>query len=156
MRIACVYLRAPLLALAVMLIEAPFVPAAARADRLPGPVPATVERIVDGDTLAVRARIWIGQEVRVLVRIRHVDAAESPGRCEAEAALARAARIWLERELGGDVQLRDIGGDKFGGRVIAEVWSADGRDLGRELLEAGLARPYTGRGRESWCPPAPH
>ena len=34
-------------------------------DVLAGPVPAEVVRVVDGDTLLVRAEIWLGQTVEV-------------------------------------------------------------------------------------------
>jgi endonuclease YncB( thermonuclease family) len=50
-------------------------------DLLEGPVTATVERVVDGDTLAVRAKIWIGHEIDVLVRLRGIDAPELRGDC---------------------------------------------------------------------------
>jgi endonuclease YncB( thermonuclease family) len=36
---------------------------------LAGPVSAMVERIVDGDTIDVRAHIWLGQSLTVRVRI---------------------------------------------------------------------------------------
>lgn len=124
----------------------------AAAERLPGPVPAVVERVVDGDTLAVRAHIWLGQEVRVLVRLRGVDAGEWAARCARERASALGAATWLEAVLAQDrtVLLTDISADKYGGRVLAEVWSGE-RNLGRALLDLGLARPYAGGRRERWC-----
>ena len=44
-----------------------------------GPVAATVERVIDGDTIEVKAQIWIDQELRVAVRLAGVDAPERPG-----------------------------------------------------------------------------
>ncbi len=37
------------------------------------------------------------------------------------------------------------------GRVIADVFTEDGRRLADVLIEAGLARPYDGSEREGWC-----
>ena len=59
---------------------------------VPGPVPAKVLRVIDGDTLMVRARIWIGQEIEIKVRLAGVDAPELRAKCERERILARPAR----------------------------------------------------------------
>lgn len=134
---------------------APSQPAKARksgGDRIAGPVAAVVERVVDGDTLAVRARIWVGEEVRVLVRLRGIDTPEMKGRCDRERDDARRAAALLARLVGdGEVRLSDIAGGKYFGRVVADVSLADGRDPARALLAAGLARPYGGGARAGWC-----
>jgi len=119
---------------------------------LPGPVPAAVDEVVDGDTIRVRARIWPGHEVATLVRLEGIDAPERRARCDAERAMAAAARDRV-RELvaDGEVALRDVRGDKFGGRVRARVLASDGTDVGEALLAARLARPYDGRTRATWC-----
>ena len=49
------------------------------------------------------------------------------------------------------MRLRDIRYGKYAGRVLARVEIAGGEDLGRGLMAAGLARPYAGRARTSWC-----
>lgn len=51
---------------------------------LAGPIPAMVVKVVDGDTLNVRARIWINQELDTAVRLLGIDAPELNGACEAE------------------------------------------------------------------------
>jgi len=118
---------------------------------LPGPVRATVERVVDGDTLEVRAQIWLGQEVRVLARVAGVDTPELAGQCQLERALAAQARDFVQRFAGsGAVILRDIKQDKYGGRVVARVSNAQNRDLSGALIEAGLARRYAGGKRGDW------
>jgi endonuclease YncB( thermonuclease family) len=40
--------------------------------------------------------------------------------------------------------------DKYGGRVLGMV-VLDGRGLSEMLIEAGLARPYKGEAKSSWC-----
>ncbi|MGH6893628.1 MAG: thermonuclease family protein [Dongiaceae bacterium] len=119
--------------------------------QLEGPVAAEVVRVVDGDTLTVRAQIWIGQELTTNVRLSGVNAPELSGSCDRERALAQAAKAFLaERVEGRPVTLRKIGLDKFGGRVVAVVEDAAG-DLAVALLAARLAVPYDGGARGSWC-----
>lgn len=130
----------------VATVLAPAPPAKARSAALPGPVAAVVERVVDGDTLAVRARIWIGQELSILVRIRGIDTAELRARCDAERRQAVAARAFVDGLVRGQtVRLTDIDGGKYAGRVLAEVWTAGGDNLGALLLSSGLAEPYPRR-----------
>lgn len=122
------------------------------AEILPGPYAGAVERVVDGDTLAVRVTVWLGQELRVLVRVRGVDAPELRGRCEAEKAEAREAAAALTRFVAdGSVVLSAIEGDKYYGRVVADVATPDGRHVGLALLSGGFVRPYDGGSRSGWC-----
>lgn len=138
-------------------ITALFIPSAWAGEHLTGPVPATVERVVDGDTLAVRAKIWLNQELRVMVRLSGVDAPELRGRCAEERALAKSARQFVQefihapRSESAQIWLTDIAQGKFGGRILARVTDENGTDLSNALLAAGLARPYSGRTRSSWC-----
>lgn len=127
-------------------------PAAVAAERLAGPLAAAVEEVVDGDTLAVRVRIWLGQELVVLVRLRGIDAPERRGDCPAERALAEEARARLARLVGaGPVTLTAIEADKYAGRVVADVAAASGGSPAAALMAAGLARPYDGGRRRPWC-----
>jgi endonuclease YncB( thermonuclease family) len=129
-----------------------FLPAHAR-EVFPGPVTAEVERVVDGDTLEVRARIWLGQELLVLVRLRGIDAPEAGSKCEAERALARRAAAFLRAATEtGRVTLTDISGGKYYGRVLARVTTAEGRDVAAALERVRLARQYSGGPRQPWCP----
>ena len=47
--------------------------------------------------------------------------------------------------------LTAIEGDKFYGRVVADVVTPEGDDVGAALVEGGFARPYDGRARQGWC-----
>ena len=99
--------------------------ATATAETLPGPVAARVERVVDGDTIAVTARVWLGQDVHVLVRVRGIDAPELRGRCAEETRRARAAtRRAAAAVAAGSVTLWRISGDKYHGRVLADCGPA--------------------------------
>lgn len=126
--------------------------AADAADVVSGPVEAAVVRVVDGDTLEVDARIWLGQNLRIRVRIKGIDAPELRGKCRYERAAAAAARDALIAAIGGrPVTLHGIQYGKFAGRVVATVRGPDGENLGDQLLAAGLARRYDGKRRAPWC-----
>ena len=128
-----------------------------RRGQFEGPVRAILLDVIDGDTLAVRARIWIDQDIETRVRIAGIDAPELKGKCAAEIALAQKAREFLRLRLGradgqpAEIILREIRNDKYGGRVIARVLGASGEDIAAALLSAGLAHAYDGGKRESWC-----
>ena len=169
-------------------------PAAASgaAEVLQGKIAARAVRVIDVDSLKVEAQIWLGQVLRIQVRLDGVDAPELRGRCEAEKTLAHQARAELARlvgPLGGPgfpLRLSSVRNDKYGGRVLAKVSHAsaeaagdgpanlsdgfsalpagaasetgpgaqglrDRADLGAILLAKGLARPYAGGRRASWC-----
>lgn len=121
-------------------------------ESLAGPIPARLIKVIDGDTILVRARIWLGQEVETAVRLLGVDAPELHARCEPERKRAEAARDFVIAFLNGPtLMLRDIARDKYGGRVLAHVATTDGRDLSAALLAARMARPYEGGGRAAGC-----
>jgi micrococcal nuclease len=96
-------------------------------DLLPGPIPAEVVEVIDGDTLRVRAQVWIDLELETLVRLRGIDTPELRGQCEAEKARARAAKEALAR------------------------LAAGGQDLAQAMIAAGHARAYAGGERQGWC-----
>lgn len=139
------------------LLAAPPAVGADTGDMLAGPIPAVVEEVVDGDTLRVRARIWLDQEVATLVRIAGVDAPEASGSCARERDLARRAHDFVARHVAsaGDrprrVRLREVRYGKFARRVVARVETEAGLDLSAALLAAGLAQPYDGGKRPVWC-----
>ncbi len=119
---------------------------------LPGPIPAEVLEVLDGDTLLVRATIGLGQVVETHVRVDGLDAPEMRARCPHERELAETARDHARRLIGAaPVRLLDIQPDKYGGRVRARVLTGGGDDLSAALIAAGLARPYHGERRQPWC-----
>jgi endonuclease YncB( thermonuclease family) len=121
-------------------------------ERLPGPVPAQVLAVVDGDTLEVRARIWLGQDIVTRVRLAGIDTPEARSDCSRERRLAAAATAFVQAQVEAPgVRLRDITYGKYAGRVLARVETAQGQDLGAALVRAGLARPYAGGRRAPWC-----
>jgi len=118
---------------------------------LPGPYAARVERVIDGDSIEARVTIWLGQEVRTVVRLAGIDTAELRAVCPEARERAVAARAFLASRLeGAVVTLSAVETDKYGGRVVAHVADAGGIDVAEALVAEGLARRYDGR-RPDWC-----
>ena len=141
-------MRIPVLILALVALLSP----AHATGRLAGPVEAEVLRVIDGDSLVVRARIWLGQTVETHVRLTGIDTPELRGKCDREREKAEAARTALIGLLGdGPVALSDIETDKFGGRVRARVGSATHPDVAQAMIATGHARAYDGGRRAGWC-----
>jgi len=111
-----------------------------------------VTSIYDADTFRVNISSWpeiIGK--RVPVRVLGIDAPEIRGKCETEKKMARQAKQFTVAALrkGKEIVLHDIQRGKYF-RILARV-SIDGQDLGRQLIQAGLARAYDGGTRQGWC-----
>lgn len=111
------------------------VPAAAGAsfDDLSGGTTATVERIIDGDTLVVLG----GAHVRLL----QIDAPESGEECYAAASTRELARLSPPGSrvvLEADIQLDQV--DRYG-RLLRYI-HAGGRNVNLELVRRGAATPW--------------
>ena len=119
------------------------------AETTKGPIPAYTLRVVDGDTIKVRARIWLGQTMTTAIRVDGVDTPEIQGKCEAEKSAAQVALAFVER-LPREVTLRNVRHGKYARRVVAKVW-VDGKNLARLLISEELGRAYDGGKRGGWC-----
>ena len=119
-----------------------------------GPYAATLVRVIDGDTVLIDARIWPGQTVRSAVRLRGIDTPEKGGRahCLSEREAGQRSTSFTRRWLAAHpvFQITDVRSGKFSGRVLGRI-VADDADLAEDLLAAGMARPYDGGKRASWC-----
>jgi endonuclease YncB( thermonuclease family) len=113
-------------------------------------LPADLIRVIDGDTIEVRAHLWLGLELTTRVRLSDIDAPELDGGCPAERELAKAARAFLTGTLSPAVTLRDVRQDKYGGRVVARVLTMTGEDVGRLLVAHRLAA--SAESQPGWCP----
>lgn len=107
-----------------------------------------VVSVIDGDTVS----LWCPGTGAERARLTGFDAPElfSP-QCPAELAKAVAATWALRMTLwtAGEVAVRRHGSDRYG-RALVDL-RADGVPVGRSLIAAGLARPYDGGRRASWC-----
>ncbi len=118
-----------------------------------GPYAITISRVIDGDTIDVRAGIWPGLNMDVRVRLADVDTPEIHGanvpECERAAGEAATAytRDWLVAHQ--PLTLIYVRADKYG-RALGRV-TGGGADLSRDLIQSGHARAYDGGRRQGWC-----
>jgi endonuclease YncB( thermonuclease family) len=114
--------------------------------------PARLLRVLDGDTFEARVHVWPGIDITTKVRLRGIDAPELRARCPDERIKAEAARDALAAMLSeGDLMVLRVGLDKYGGRVLADAATRSVPDISTAMLATGLARPYGGGKRQSWC-----
>lgn len=101
----------------------------------------------------VVARLADDISADVRVRIINIDTPEMNGKCDLEIEMAYRAKDKLSEILpsGTVIDLKNIQDDKYLGRIDANVILPDGRDVGRILIDAGLARSYDGGKRIGWC-----
>jgi micrococcal nuclease len=115
-------------------------------------IPVEVLRVIDGDTVEVRAHVWLDQTVITRVRLRGIDAPDFRSGCAAETARAEASRSRLAAlTSNGPIHLTAMGRDKYGGRVVGDLMSADGASIAHAMLTTGHARHYAGGKRQNWC-----
>jgi endonuclease YncB( thermonuclease family) len=107
-----------------------------------------VSRVIDGDTLDLDCP----GEGFVRTRLIGFDTPEvsSPG-CASELTLGTAATRALRDRIAASTEMRvDFRGADHYGRRLARL-SLDGTDVARPMIAEGLARPYHGGRRPSWC-----
>lgn len=110
-----------------------------------------VLRVVDGDTVDLELDLGFHLTTALRFRLLGVDTPErgQPGYLEAKDYVARWLADALARPDLLEVRARTAKADSFGRWLVALVAvEHDGHevaDLSAELLEAGLAKPYTGR-----------
>jgi endonuclease YncB( thermonuclease family) len=100
--------------------------------------------VVDGDT--------IKSPYGLTYRILGYDTPETfRAKCDAERELGFAAKARLEELLTNrEVRVLESGKMDRYGRSLARV-TVDGEDLAVVMVREGLARPYKGEKRQSWC-----
>lgn len=114
-----------------------------------------VVRVIDGDTVVVEAP-WVPVELKqeIAIRILGIDTPEKGGRaaCPAEAELGAKATAFAKKVIkpGQVIQVNLLHWDKFGGRVNGTI-TVDGQDFAQMQIDKGLARPYDGGKKKSWC-----
>lgn len=104
-----------------------------------------VRKITDGDTMEAMLDDGTVERIR-LFGLNTPELNPKPGVPRdtfTPQAFAKEARDFLEKLCppGKDAQIVERGRDKYG-RLLALVFTADGRDVNRALIEAGLARSY--------------
>lgn len=113
-----------------------------------------IKKVIDGDTISSELNLPCPLCL-ASVRILGIDTPESNflAKCPKEKALGLEAKAVVKKLVGDNKKMtvRNVKWDKYGGRINGYV-EVNGVDIGKTLIERGLARPYTGIGPKSnWC-----
>ena len=106
----------------------------------------------DGDTCYVIAPTLPEPLQKMSVRILGIDTPEMRAECAEEKKLALKGREFANNMFRSaeKIEFANLKWDKYGGRVLVDVY-LDGKLYKDEIINAGLARPYDGGTKESWC-----
>ena len=106
----------------------------------------------DGDTCYVIAPTLPEPLQKMSVRILGIDTPEMRAECAEEKKLALKGREFANKmfRAAEKIEFANLKWDKYGGRVLVDVY-LDGKLYKDEIINAGLARPYDGGTKESWC-----
>ena len=108
---------------------------------------ATLERVVDGDTIDVKLDLGFDLHLQARIRFAGINAPESRTRDLVEKQKGLEAKRFVEDWLNGcetiivQTQLDKKG--KFG-RILGNILNADGACLNEEMVSLGHATPYDG------------
>jgi micrococcal nuclease len=114
-----------------------------------------INRVIDGDTVEIAVDFLPDPlPPKLSIRVLGIDTPEKAPRaqCEAEAKKAAEASAFTKSAvaMAQSVEIQIEKWDKYGGRVLGHVL-LDGHSLSEMLIGAGLARPYKGEAKTSWC-----
>jgi len=114
-----------------------------------------INRVIDGDTVEIAVDFLPDPlPPKLSIRVLGIDTPEKAPRaqCEAEAKKAAEASAFTKSAvaLAQTIEVEIKSWDKYGGRVLGHVL-LDGHSLSDMLIGAGLARPYKGEAKTSWC-----
>jgi endonuclease YncB( thermonuclease family) len=114
-----------------------------------------ITRVIDGDTVEIAVDFLPDPlPPKLSIRVLGIDTPEKAPRaqCEAEAKKAAEASAFTKSAvaMAQSVEIQIEKWDKYGGRVLGHVL-LDGHSLSDMLIGAGLARPYKGEAKTSWC-----
>lgn len=130
---------------------------------------ATVERVIDGDTVVVSVSLAPGLVQSIHMRERDLDTPEKRrggrggAQCDAELEAGRKVTALVEQLLppGTEIGLENVGIGKYAGRWVGDIMfqlpgGGNPVDLGDWLIGQGLAVPYDGGTKAKvWCPVEP-
>jgi micrococcal nuclease len=117
--------------------------------------PYDITRVIDGDTVEIAVDFLPSPlPPKLSIRVMGIDTPEKAPRaqCDAEAELAKKASAFTKNAVANalEIDVVILKWDKYGGRVLGEVY-LDHQSLSESLISAGLARPYKGEAKSSWC-----
>lgn len=114
-----------------------------------------VKSVYDGDTIITEFSCSPSELKRVSIRLIGIDTPElRQYKCAKEKDLAIKARSRVIEllQVGTSMKVDIVKWDKYGGRIDAYVYTKEGINVGKTLIDEGLAVSYSGRGfKKNWC-----
>jgi len=105
---------------------------------------ATLERVVDGDTIDVTLDLGFNVKLhKQRCRLAGIDTPESRTRNLQEKALGKLASARLSELCVGTFKIQSLGKGKYG-RILAIPYTEDGKDICQLLIKEGHAVEYDG------------
>jgi len=119
------------------------------------PKPVEVVRVLDGDTVTIKAPYLPAPlKPELSLRIVGIDTPEKNylAQCDEERQKGQEATAYTKTllERAKSVRVKLTAWDKYGGRVLGDLY-LDGVSLAQSLIAAGHARAYDGGRKGSWC-----
>lgn len=119
-----------------------------------------VNRVIDGDTIEIIIPSFPEELNPVKIRVRGINTPEKSkvnAKCENEIILAKQATeftktiIFKAIDEDRSIKFSQLSWDKYGGRIVANVHIGGKTQLSELLIKNGLAKPYDGSRKSSWC-----
>lgn len=111
---------------------------------------ATVNNVVDGDTIDVTIDLGFGISQKQRVRMHGINTPELHSTDVMERRAAVSAKSFLEEQtVNKRVKLRSVKSKDKYGRYLAEVWPAEGiaaESVNDMMIRVGLAKSWDGQG----------
>lgn len=122
-------------------------------EKISGPIQAEVVNVIDGDTIRVKAHLWLGLHKSIKIRFSGVQSPElHSAKCDYERKLAEEAKAITTKAIANKpVQLINVRYGKYSGRVVAEVLNHEDKNLNVFLFENALAQPSKTGKKVDWC-----
>ena len=113
---------------------------------------ATVNRVIDGDTIEVSVDLGFSLVWTTPVRLYGINAAETNSGVAAERSAAMAAKNFLTSSvMGKEVRVKTVKPKDKYGRYLAEVWKIDGlqpKSVNQTMVDMKLAKQWDGQGEK--------
>ncbi len=117
-----------------------------------GPYNATVEEVINAETISFRVAVWPGEEKTIEIGVMGVDSPSLVGRCDVEELLAKEALEMTRVFVGNQARLTDVRQSETNGKFYAKIRNKRGKLLKDVLLETGYAAPLVESKKNNWCP----
>ncbi len=117
-----------------------------------GPYNATVEEVIDAETIKLDIAIWPDEQKQIEIGVLGVDTPSLTGECDVEKLIAKEAVEMTRVFIGNQARLTDVRKSATNGKFYAKIRNKRGKLLSDALIDSGYGVPYVKGEKTSWCP----